>query len=110
MEPGSLLLLDNRVWHSQCLNYNDEPRINFYIENTWRWLRWFDYDRYGEELLDGADPVRKQLLGYLFTDVNKGHLPWGVPQDTDIPLKAWAKERGLGDLPWTTGDVPIGDL
>jgi ectoine hydroxylase len=110
MEAGSLLILDNRMWHAQCLNYSEQPRINFYMEYCWRWLKPFDHDVYPDELLNSGDLVRKQLLGYSFTDVNKGYLGWGMPKDIDNPLKAWAKEKGLGDLPMTVGNVPVGEL
>jgi ectoine hydroxylase len=109
MEAGSLLILDNRVWHSQCLNYSPKPRINIYTEYSWRWMRPIDHDVYGDDLLKGADPVRRQLLGCTVTDVNEGFFPFTLPGDSDVPLKAWLAERGL-DLPQVVGNVPIGDL
>jgi hypothetical protein len=109
MEAGSLLILDNRVWHSQCLNYSQQARINIYTEYSWRWMRPIDHDAYGEELIQGSDPVRRQLLGLTVNDVNEGFFPYTLPRDEDAPLKAWLRERGL-DLPQVVGDVPVGDL
>jgi hypothetical protein len=110
MEEGSLLIFDNRIWHTQCLNYSNRARVNFYAEYSWRWMRPIDYDAYSEDLLNACTPLRKQLLGYSFTDVNEGFLGYVLPNDVDVPLKAWLEERGLGHLPQVVGEVPIGDF
>jgi hypothetical protein len=109
MEAGSLIFLDNRMWHGQCLNYSDKSRINFYIEYCARWIRPFDRFDYSEEFLNSFDPVRKQLLGGAFTDMNNGYMGYTQPHDADVPLKFWLKDRGL-DIPRTAGNVPIGEM
>jgi hypothetical protein len=109
MEEGSLVFLDNRMWHGQCVNYSDQPRINFYIEYCARWIRPFDRFDYSEEFMNPFDPVRKQLLGAAFTDMNKGYMGYTQPKDADVPLKSWLKDRGL-DIPKTAGNVPIGEM
>jgi ectoine hydroxylase-related dioxygenase (phytanoyl-CoA dioxygenase family) len=109
MEAGSLVFLDNRMWHGQCLNYSDRARVNFYIEYCARWIRPFDRFDYSEEFMNSFDPVRKQLLGGAFTDMNEGYMGYTQPKDEDVPLKAWLAQRGL-NIPRTAGNVPIGEM
>jgi hypothetical protein len=109
MAAGSLVFLDNRMWHAQCLNFSDQARTNFYIEYNPRWIRPYDRFDFSEEYLNSFDPVRKQLLGGAFTDMNKGYMGYTQPRDEDVPLKFWLRERGL-DIPRTAGNVPIGEM
>jgi ectoine hydroxylase len=102
-EAGDAIIFDNRLWHSTMPNYSRQARKNLYIEYAPRWLRPFDYYRY-DEFLSGASDVRKQLLGFDFTDITDGGLGYQQPSEADIPLRAWLAERGLGDIPLTVPD------
>jgi ectoine hydroxylase-related dioxygenase (phytanoyl-CoA dioxygenase family) len=96
---GTAVVFDNRLWHSPAPNYSDRSRMNLYMEYCPRWVRPFDYYTYGEELLAGASPVRRQLLGYDFSDIYDGDLGYQQPTESDTPLKGWLADRGLGDIP-----------
>lgn len=57
---------------------------------SYRWLR--PKSRMAlDELLDGLEPIRRQLLGWS-TDAN-GYFD---PTDEDVPLRAWIRDH-LGD-------------
>jgi ectoine hydroxylase len=103
-EAGDAIIFDNRLWHSTMPNYSPQARKNLYIEYAPRWMRPFDYYRYDEEFLSGASDVRKQLLGFDFTDITDGGLGYQQPSEVDIPLRSWLAERGLRDIPLTVPD------
>jgi ectoine hydroxylase len=103
-EAGDAIIFDNRLWHSTMPNYSSQARKNLYIEYAPRWMRPFDYYRYDEEFLDGASDVRKQLLGFDFTDILDGGLGYQQPSEVDIPLRAWLADRGLTDVPLIVPD------
>jgi phytanoyl-CoA dioxygenase PhyH len=96
---GSAVLFDNRLWHSTSPNYGPHPRKNLYMEYAQRWMRPFDYHFQDDAVYAAADPVRKQLLGYSFTDIEDGYVGYQEPHDVDVPLKLWLAERGLTDVP-----------
>jgi ectoine hydroxylase len=103
IEAGSAVLFDNRMWHATSPNYSSVARKNLYLEYAQRWLRPFDYYFQDPAVYEAADPVRKQLLGYDFTNIEQGHVGYQEPNtNVDTPLKAWLAERGLTDIPMMT--------
>lgn len=102
VEAGSAVLFDNRLWHSTSPNYSNQPRKNLYLEYSQRSLRPFDYYFQDEATYAAADPVRKQLLGYDFTNIEDGYVGYQEPHDRDTPLRAWLAEQGLPDVPSMT--------
>ncbi|HVX42985.1 MAG TPA: phytanoyl-CoA dioxygenase family protein [Mycobacteriales bacterium] len=100
---GSAVFFDNRLWHSTSPNYGPHARKNLYMEYAQRWLRPFDYHFQEDATYDAADPVRKQLLGYSFTDVEDGNVGYCEPHDVDTPLKFWLAERGI-EVPGMVAD------
>lgn len=96
---GSAVLFDNRLWHSTSPNYGPHARKNLYMEYAPRWMRPFDYHFQDEAVYAAADPVRRQLLGYSFTEIEDGYVGYQEPHEVDTPLRAWLAERGLPDVP-----------
>ena len=55
----------------------------------WRpWGFTIDYDTMPQAILDKCTPIGRQLLG-----AKASHLGYYVPQEADVPLKAWYVER-----------------
>lgn len=100
---GTAVVFDNRLWHATAPNWSSQPRKNIYMEYCPRWVRPFDYRAYGDDLLEGASDVRRQLLGHDFTSIEDGDLGYQQPSPVDAPLKGWMAERGW-DVPALVGD------
>jgi len=86
-KPGSAVLFDRRIWHTASPNWSDVTRKILFYGYGYRWLRTKD-DMTVQDLWEGSDPVRRQLLG------------WGVncngfysPTDEDVPLRVWLHEH-----------------
>lgn len=88
--PGTAVLFDRRTWHSRSHNTSGVTRKALFFGYSYRWLRGLDYNTMPEELLEGCDPIRRQLLGD-----GVGMTGWWQPRDDDVPLKIWLEERGL---------------
>jgi ectoine hydroxylase len=96
---GSVVIFDNRLWHATAPNYSEQDRKNLYLEYAPRWMRPFDYYFYDEEVYARSSPVRKQLLGYDFSDIEDGGLGYQQGRDEiDMPLRAWLLARGVTDV------------
>lgn len=91
---GSVVVMDQRLWHATVPNYSPLDRLTIYVGYSWRWIRPMDYRSYPEELLAGKEPAVRQLLGDVTTQ-----LGYVFPQDADLPLRSWCEDRGLRDLP-----------
>jgi ectoine hydroxylase len=103
IDAGSAVLFDNRLWHATSPNYSSIARKNLYLEYAQRWLRPFDYHFQDAEVYEASDPVRKQLLGYDFSNIEDGNVGYQEPNtERDTPLKAWLADRGLTDIPMMT--------
>jgi len=61
---------------------------------SYRWLRGLDYNAMPARILEGCDPIRRQLLG-----AGSAMTGWWQPRDGDVPLKVWLEERGLLEKP-----------
>lgn len=98
LKPGSAVLFENRLWHAVGPNYSNVPRKNVYFGYCWRWMRPIDYVQQPAELMARCTPVQRQLMGAVSSSL--GYI---LPQDDDVPLKAWAEarlaERGAGAEP-----------
>ena len=91
---GSAVLLDRRVWHSRSMNTSSITRKVLWLGYSYRWMRPKD-EMTVEHLLDGASPVRRQLLGA--GSANSAY----DPQDNDVPLRSWLEEYSPDDAVWT---------
>jgi ectoine hydroxylase-related dioxygenase (phytanoyl-CoA dioxygenase family) len=87
-KAGDAFLFEQRTWHAVGPNRSDITRKSLFFGYGYRWVRAMDYLVPPEHLLPGCDPIRRQLLGEVKT-------PMGIylPQDEDVPLRAWWKER-----------------
>jgi ectoine hydroxylase-related dioxygenase (phytanoyl-CoA dioxygenase family) len=87
VEAGAALLLDRRLWHSRSPNFGPHTRKVIWVGYAYRWLRPKD-EMTVDGLIDRADPIRKQLLGYA-SSANSIY----DPEDGDVPLRGWLKEH-----------------
>jgi ectoine hydroxylase len=99
VKPGSAVLIDRRIWHSRSRNDSDITRKVVWLGYSYRWLKPKD-DMTVSHLLDGADPIRAQLLGAGSAN--------GVydPVDNDVPLRGWLAENHPADAAWTKHPRP----
>lgn len=88
LRPGSAVIFENRLWHAVGPNYSDVARKNIYFGYCWRWMRPIDYVQQSAELLATCDPVQRQLMGAVSSSL--GYI---LPQEDDVPLRAWAEAR-----------------
>jgi ectoine hydroxylase len=105
VEARTAVIFDNRLWHATSPNFAAGARKNLYMEYAQRWLRPFDYYFQDPETYLSSDPVRRQLLGYDFHNIEDGWVGYQEPDtDEDTPLRAWLTERGLTDIPQVAED------
>jgi ectoine hydroxylase len=104
VRPGTAMLWRTALLHCLTPNLSQRTRKCLYFGYTHRWVRPSDYMHQPPELIERCNPIQKQLLGELGTgkmnyvgddaEVQPVSRFWR-PEEEDIPLKAWAKERGL---------------
>ncbi len=88
VEAGDAVFFDRRLWHAAGRNRSDVTRKVLFLGYSYRWLRPRDDMTVGH-YLEGADPVRRQLLG----ESPNGGFGYTSPADEDVPLKTWLGER-----------------
>ena len=88
VDAGDAVFFDRRLWHAAGHNRSDVTRKVLFLGYSYRWLRPRD-DMTVAHYLDGADPVRRQLLG----ESPNGGFGYTSPTDEDVPLKTWLTER-----------------
>ena len=81
VKPGSIIIFDNRIYHSVGPNYSDVTRENIYIGYCWRHIRPIDYIQQSDDVFDGATPIQSQLLGKVGDSCG-----FYLPQPGDTPL------------------------
>jgi ectoine hydroxylase len=86
--PGDAVLFEQRTWHAVGANTSHLTRKSLFFGYGYRWMRPMDYVTMPPEILDRCNPIRRQLLGDAKTVL--GHI---LPQDEDVPLKAWWQAR-----------------
>ncbi len=91
VRAGDAVLFEQRTWHARGNNYSDQPRIGLFMGYCYRWIRPMDFIIMPAELLERCDPIRRQLLGDATLP-----LRFYLPQDEDVPLRAWAAARAAG--------------
>ena len=87
-DAGDAVFFDRRVWHAGGHNTSEVTRKVLFLGYSYRWLRPRDNMTVGR-YLEGADPIRRQLLGAGPT----GSHGYTSPADEDVPLKAWWAEH-----------------
>jgi hypothetical protein len=104
VRPGTAMLWRTALLHCLTPNLSSRTRKCLYFGYTHRWVRPSDYMHQASELIERCTPIQKQLLGELgsgkqnYVGDDAEVLPiskFWRPAEEDIPLKAWAEERGL---------------
>jgi ectoine hydroxylase len=85
---GGAVVFDRRIWHTATSNGSDVCRKALFYGYSYRWLRPRD-DQKVEHLIDGSDPIRRQLLGHGPT----GGFGFTSPNEEDVPLREWIREH-----------------
>src|SRR2546423_7590901 len=66
VRPGDAVLFEHRTWHCQGFNGSGRVRKAVFMEYGYRWLRRRTREElFPEDLMDGRDPISRQLLGDL---------------------------------------------
>jgi ectoine hydroxylase-related dioxygenase (phytanoyl-CoA dioxygenase family) len=87
VRPGSAVFFDRRLWHAASPNWSQITRKVLFYGYGYRWIRTKD-DMTVSSLWEGADPIRRQLLGW-GTNANGYY----SPTDADVPLRVWLREH-----------------
>ena len=90
-QPGDAVFFDRRLWHAAGRNTSSITRKALFYGYSYRWLKPRD-NMTVSHYLDGADPVRQQLLGAS----PNGGFGYTSPAEEDVPLKTWLREN-LGE-------------
>ncbi len=105
LKPGAAVVWRTAVWHCVGPNLSERTRKIMHIGYHYRWLRPTDYISQDQDLIERSGPVRKQLLGALASggdplgaesQFHPSSQYWLTKSDDDLPLRAWAEERGVG--------------
>jgi ectoine hydroxylase-related dioxygenase (phytanoyl-CoA dioxygenase family) len=88
--PGTACVFDRRIWHGRSPNLSAITRKVVFLGFTYRWIR--PRHEHTPDAHPGLDPVQRQLLG-----ASASQLGYWIPDDEDVPLRAWMRERGLID-------------
>ena len=87
VKAGSIIIFDNRIYHSVGPNYSNITRENIYIGYCWRYIRPIDYIQQDESVFEGATPIQQQLLGKI-----QDSCGFYLPQPGDIPLTEFTQD------------------
>jgi ectoine hydroxylase-related dioxygenase (phytanoyl-CoA dioxygenase family) len=82
-KPGDAFIFPQNLWHAGSRNRSSFTRRQLFIGYSPLWIRPIDYHRTSQALLEGADPVRRQLLG----DISDNCFKYYVPESSMVPLK-----------------------
>ena len=83
-KPGDVFLFAQNLWHAGAPNTSEFTRRQLFIGYSPIWMRPIDYHQASPGLLEGASPIRRQLLGQISDDKFKYY----VPEESMVPLKA----------------------
>lgn len=92
-KPGDAFIFAQNLWHAGSVNRSAHTRRQLFIGYSPIWMRPIDYHRASPELLEGADPIRRQLLGGISDNCFKYY----VPEEKMVPLKQFWLGGGAGD-------------
>jgi ectoine hydroxylase-related dioxygenase (phytanoyl-CoA dioxygenase family) len=88
--PGTACVFDRRIWHARSPNLSTITRKAVFTGYTYRWIR--PRHEHTPDLHPGLDRVQRQLLGEAGSQ-----LGYWMPDEGDVPLRAWMRERRLLD-------------
>jgi hypothetical protein len=100
VRPGDAVLFEHRTWHCQGLNSSGRVRKALFVEYGYRWLRRRSPEASVpapalERLMEGRDPVERQLLGDLGPDPGVAY----AAGSGSHAIADWCTERGLPQGP-----------
>ncbi|WNR47055.1 phytanoyl-CoA dioxygenase family protein [Paenibacillus roseipurpureus] len=96
-KPGDVFIFGQNLWHSGAPNRSSHTRRQLFIGYSPIWMRPIDYHQASPALLEGADPIRRQLLG----DISTNRFKYYVPDESMVPLKAMKLPAAEGTNPYT---------
>lgn len=83
-KPGDAFIFAQNLWHAGSPNRSSgHERRQLFIGYSPIWIRPIDYHVASPALLEGADPIRRQLLG----DISSNYFKYYVPDQDMVPLK-----------------------
>ncbi len=83
---GSAFMFEQRTYHGIGNNWAGHPRKTIFMGYGYRWVKPMDYIAMPHTLVERCNPIQKQLAG-----VVSDALSYYLPQDGDVPLKAYLK-------------------
>lgn len=99
---GTALIWRTSLLHRVAPNCSGRTRKCIYLAYQHRWLRPSDYVTAPADVLGRCSPIQRQLLGALgegMCELRDADVepcsPYWTPRAEDIPLEAWARDRGL---------------
>ena len=103
---GTALIWRTSLLHRVAPNCSGRTRKCIYLAYQHRWLRPSDYVTAPADVLARCNPIQRQLLGALgegMCELRDAEVepcsPYWTPRPEDIPLEAWARDRGLDVAP-----------
>ncbi|MBO7743598.1 phytanoyl-CoA dioxygenase family protein [Paenibacillus sp. MWE-103] len=91
-KPGDAFIFPQNLWHAGAPNRSGFTRRQLFIGYSPIWMRPIDYHRASDRLLEGASPIRRQLLG----DISSNCFKYYVPEESMVPLKSLWLGAGHG--------------
>ncbi|CAG7637570.1 hypothetical protein PAESOLCIP111_03856 [Paenibacillus solanacearum] len=83
-KPGDAFVFAQNLWHAGSPNRSEAfERRQLFIGYSPIWMRPIDYHSASPKLLEGTDPIRRQLLG----DISSNCFKYYVPEAAMVPLK-----------------------
>lgn len=90
-KPGDVFIFGQNLWHAGAPNRSEHTRRQLFFGYSPLWMRPIDYHKASEELLEGEDPIRRQLLG----EISSNPFHHYVPGASMVPCKQmWLGDRG----------------
>ncbi|GLX70192.1 phytanoyl-CoA dioxygenase family protein [Paenibacillus glycanilyticus] len=83
-KPGDVFVFAQNLWHAGSPNRSAFTRRQLFLGYSPLWVRPIDYHSASEELLQGAGPLRRQLLG----QISDNKFKYYVPEESMVPLKS----------------------
>lgn len=88
-QPGDVFIFPQNLWHAGAPNRSIHTRRQLFMGYSPLWMRPIDYHQVSAQLIEGADPIRRQLLGAISEDKFKYY----VPEADMVPLKSLICEK-----------------
>jgi ectoine hydroxylase len=81
-KPGDAFIFEQRTYHAVGPNLSDITRKTLFMGYGFRWIRAMDYNTPPTELFPNCNPIQRQLLGDVQTNMGVY-----LPMDEDVPLR-----------------------